>query len=36
MRDVQPGEIVYLTIVRDGVRMQMPVQVPATLPAPIF
>ena len=36
MRDVQPGEIVYFTIIRDGVRMQMPVQVPANLPAPIF
>jgi PDZ domain len=28
MRDVQPGEIVYLTIVRNGKRVQVPVQVP--------
>jgi len=28
MRDLQPGEIVYLTVVRDGKRLQVPVQVP--------
>lgn len=28
MRDVQPGEIVYLSLVRNGNRMQVPVQVP--------
>jgi len=29
MRDVRPGEIVYLTIVRRGVRKQVPVPIPA-------
>lgn len=28
MRDVQPGEIVYLSVVRDGRRLQVPVTVP--------
>jgi S1-C subfamily serine protease len=28
MRDVQPGEIVYLSVVRDGQRVQVPVTVP--------
>ena len=28
MRDVQPGEIVYLTVVRNGKRLQVSVQVP--------
>ncbi|MGA2409291.1 MAG: PDZ domain-containing protein [Candidatus Binataceae bacterium] len=28
MRDVQPGEIVYLTVVRNGKRLQVAVQVP--------
>lgn len=28
MRDVQPGEIVYLSVVRDGHRLQVPVTVP--------
>ena len=32
VRDVRPGEIVYLNIVRDGSRLQVPVQVPALLP----
>jgi S1-C subfamily serine protease len=36
MRDVQPGEIVYLSIIRDGVRLQVPVRVPTTLPPPVF
>lgn len=36
MRDVRPGEIVYLSIVRDGVRLQVPVKLPATLPPPVF
>jgi hypothetical protein len=35
-RDVQPGEIVYLGIVRDGRRMQVPVKVPSPLPGPLF
>jgi hypothetical protein len=30
LRDVQPGEIVYLTVVRNGQRVQIPVQVPAS------
>jgi hypothetical protein len=29
MRDVQPGEIVYLSVVRDGRRLQVPVTVPS-------
>ena len=29
MTDVQPGEIVYLTVVRDGNRVQIAVQLPA-------
>ena len=33
MRDVRPGEIVYLSIVRNGARVQVPVKLPAT-PAP--
>lgn len=32
VRDLQPGEIVYLNVVRDGSRLQVPVQVPALLP----
>jgi S1-C subfamily serine protease len=36
MRDVQPGEIVYLSIIRDGSRLQVPVNVPATMPPPVF
>ena len=36
MRDVRPGEIVYLSIVRDGKRVQVPVQLPRTMPAPVF
>lgn len=30
LRDVKPGDVVYLGIVRDGKRMQVPVLVPAT------
>jgi S1-C subfamily serine protease len=30
MRDVQPGEIVYLTMIRNGVRKQVPVPIPDT------
>ena len=29
LRDIQPGEIVYLSIVRDGKRLQVPVHVQA-------
>jgi S1-C subfamily serine protease len=36
MRDVQPGEIVYLSIVRDGNRVQVPVRLPRTMPPPVF
>lgn len=36
MRDVQPGEIVYLSIVRDGARLQVPIHLPAALPPPVF
>ena len=31
MRDVQPGELIYFSIVRDGKRLQISVPVPATL-----
>jgi S1-C subfamily serine protease len=34
MRDVQPGEIVYLSIVRNGDRVQVPVQVQSLSTAP--
>jgi hypothetical protein len=33
MRDLRPGDVVYLSLVRDGVRMQVPVSIPATPPA---
>jgi len=36
MRDVQPGEIVYLSIVRNGSRVQVPVNVPRVLNTPGF
>jgi hypothetical protein len=36
MREVQPGEIVYLSIVRNGERMQILVHVPTTLSPPEF
>ena len=36
MRDVRAGEIVYLSIVRNGARVQIPVQLPTTLPPPTF
>jgi S1-C subfamily serine protease len=34
MRDVKPGEIVYLSLVRDGVRVQLPVPLPEIAPSP--
>ena len=34
MRDVQPGEVVYLSIVRNGDRVQVPVQVQSLSTAP--
>ena len=36
MRDVQPGEIVYLSVVRNGRRVQLPVPVPNLIKAPGF
>lgn len=36
MREVRPGEIVYLSVVRDGSRMQIPVHVPTTFSPPVF
>ncbi len=36
IREVQPGEIVYLNIVRNGKRMQVPVNVPANLAMPLY
>ncbi|HJU28705.1 MAG TPA: PDZ domain-containing protein, partial [Candidatus Binataceae bacterium] len=36
MRDVRPGEIVYLSIVRDGNRVQVPVHVPTTFAPTAF
>jgi hypothetical protein len=36
LREVQPGEIVYLNIVRNGTRMQVPVNVPANLAMPLY
>ena len=36
IREVQPGEIVYLNIVRNGKRMQVPVSVPANLAMPLY
>lgn len=36
VRDVQAGEIVYFSIVRNGERMQIPVPVPDNLAGPIF
>jgi hypothetical protein len=35
LRDIQPGEIVYLSVVRDGKRVQVPVHVQA-LPQSVF
>jgi S1-C subfamily serine protease len=32
MRRVQPGEIVYFSVVRDGKRLQVPVKVPGAIP----
>ncbi len=36
LRDVQAGEIVYFSIVRNGERMQIPIQVPDNLAGPTF
>jgi hypothetical protein len=36
LRDLQAGEIVYFSIVRNGKRMQIPVPVPGNLAGPIF
>jgi hypothetical protein len=36
LRDVQAGEIVYFSVVRNGDRLQVPVQVPENLLAPAF
>jgi len=36
IREVQPGEIVYINIVRNGARMQVPVNVPANLAMPLY
>jgi PDZ domain len=36
LRDLQPGEIVYFSIVRNGARMQIPVPVPANPAGPRF
>jgi len=30
MREAKPGDVVYLSVIRNGTRMQVPVQVPAT------
>jgi S1-C subfamily serine protease len=32
MRDVKPGEIIYLSLIRDGVRMQLPAPLPGIAP----
>ncbi len=36
LRDLQPGEIVYFTIIRNGERMQIPVPVPSDFSNPAF
>ena len=36
MRDVQPGEIVYLSVIRNGNRVQVPVHVPTVVAPPVF
>jgi S1-C subfamily serine protease len=36
LRDVQPGEIVYFSIIRNGERRQIQMQVPTTVPRPAF
>jgi hypothetical protein len=36
IREVQPGEVVYLNILRNGKRMQVPVNVPANLAMPLY
>jgi hypothetical protein len=34
MRDVQPGEVVYLNLLRNGKRVQVPLQITSALPPP--
>jgi hypothetical protein len=34
MRDVQPGEVVYLNVLRNGRRVQVPVQITSAVPPP--
>jgi S1-C subfamily serine protease len=34
MRDVQPGEIIYLNILRNGRRVQVPMQITSVVPPP--
>jgi PDZ domain len=34
MRDVQPGEVVYLNLLRNGRRVQVPMQITSALPPP--
>jgi S1-C subfamily serine protease len=34
MRDTQPGEIVYLNILRNGRRVQVPLRITTSLPPP--
>ncbi len=33
-RDVQPGEVVYLNLLRNGRRVQVPAQISSALPPP--
>jgi hypothetical protein len=34
MRNVQPGEIIYLNILRNGRRVQVPMQITSAVPPP--
>jgi hypothetical protein len=34
MRNVQPGEIIYLNILRNGRRVQVPMQITSVVPPP--
>ena len=34
MREVQPGEVVYLNVLRNGHRVQVPIRITSTLPPP--
>jgi PDZ domain len=36
LREVQPGEIVYFSVIRNGERRQIRMQVPTTMPPPAF